>query len=514
MRIRTTQDNYRSSGIFLLVLFLVTGCAASSSMKAGEEAINQGDYFRAAQSYIKVLGGSFKKGDALAKLSEIAEPAYQQKLDLAEELESQGRYEGAISEYKKLNALLASLRQHELLNFSTINVGDAMARASESAAEQYYTQAEGHFANQSYGNAIDSYEKVLTFTGRYKDTKKKLAASHYRLGQQAERSGRLRGAINSYLKADEIVSGYQSSRNRAGKIHYHMANHFLEHGHCRQAYEDFNTAQNLGAGYADIARKIGEAKECGTLKIAFHEFENNTGRNFPGMNLGDFLFENIKSKTRAKSSEFIRLMSREQLDIVLREQRISAGRLNSRGSMPSTIEGVDYLIFGKVNTLEKKHEGQEKEVNRSTYKYQVERSYTDESGKKKTKKEWIEKPMSYTVVTDARDVILSGTIEAVDVKTSEVAIHYIIDQQANDNVRYAESYRAAHDLNGKNIKIDSAIRSLANGKKELKDEMSLAREIVDRISDEMTNRILNVLDIAGNAPDPSEIPLELPKLGD
>ena len=499
-------------GLLVSLIVVLSGCAASQSLKLADEAESQGDYYRAAQSYLTVLKGSFKKADALSKLSMIAEPAYLQKLEMAENLTAQDRFEPAINEYRQIGAFLAQLRQHNLVNFSTIDVDGAITDASRSAAESYYVEAENHFANQNYDRAITSYEKVRTLANSYKDTRQKLASSHYRLGVGAEKTGRLRAAIDEYLEADNVVSGYQGSRRRAGDIHYYIADHFLAEGHCRQAHNDFSRANEYGSAGPDISDKLAEARECGTVKIAFMEFENNTGRTFPGMDLGDFIFESIKTKTQARASDFIRLMDREQLGMLLREQRIDAGILTTGGALQNTIEGVDFLIFGKINQLEKNHAGQRRSNRQTSYEYSVERTYKDSEGKQKKRTEWVEQPMTYTVISDARDVVMSGAIRAVNARTSEVAINYIIDRQSGDQVEYAHSYQARHDLKASNIKLNSSFTELARARKELKEENTLAREMIDIISEDMANSILNTLDVAGRASDPTVIPLELPNI--
>ena len=510
MEKRVKARRRRAKSHILVVAFLLSGCAASQSLKLADDAITQGDYYRAAQSYLTVLEGAFKKSEALSKLAQVAEPAYMQKLEMAENLVRRNQHEAAIREYRELSNFLGALRQHNVLNFQTINVGAAIATASQAAAEQYYAEAELHYANQRFSQAIDGYQRAISLAGSYRDSGEKMASSYYQLGVLAEKAARYRHAIDQYLKADDARAGYRDSRRRAGMIQYHLADHFLNEGHCRQAYDDFGLAREYGAPYADLAAKIAEAKECGTIKIAFMEFENNTGRGFPGMDLGDFIFESIKTKTQEKASDFIRLMDREQLDVLLREQRIDEGQLVTGGSLRNTIEGVDFLVFGKINQLEKTHKGSQRSVRQATYQYGIERAYTDSKGKEKTRTEWIEQPMSYTIISDARKIQMSGAIRVVDVRSSEVVINYIIDRVAADDIEYAQGYKARHDLNGENIKLDDSIKRLAQARQELKEENSLAREMIDLISDEMANRLLNTLDVAGNAPDPTVIPLELP----
>lgn len=91
----------------------------------------------------------------------------------------------------------------------------------------------------------------------------------------------------------------------------------MEEGSCRQAYEEFQHASSFGAAGANAKQK--DALECGTIKIAFVEFDNKTGRTIAGMDMGDVIFEKIRTKTQAKASTFIRMMDRQQLNLLLRE---------------------------------------------------------------------------------------------------------------------------------------------------------------------------------------------------
>ena len=476
-----------------------------------DEAVSQGDYYRAAKTYLTLLSSN-KKTDAFRGLSDIAEAAYEQKLAVATRLRDQGQLEASIPEYRELGGYLASLRQHNLLTFTAINTDQEIRAVSTAAADQYYDTAEQSFSNKQYRMAASSYKKVLELDPTYKDARNKLADSFYRIGAQLEEAGNFRQAIRFYEESGNTIPGFEDARERTGQIYYHLGDYFLDQGYCRQAYDEFANALAAGAQIADIGSKQSEAKECGTIKIALVELENITGRNLAGMNLGDIIFEKIRSKTMAKSSQFIQMMDRQQLSMLLREQDISEGMLREGSSLPSTVQGVDYLVFGKINQLLIDHNAPKKTPQRGKYELKVETPYTDEEGNRKTRTEWREYPLQYNLIEESMVINMGGAITAVNAVTGEIAVSHQIDQQAADQVAYVKEYVARHDLGQDGIRLSKQLVDYARAREELQDTNTLANGMIEAVSTQMAESILHTLDQAPTIADPTSIPLELPEV--
>ena len=130
-------------GVLLFMLSFLCGCSATSrGMKHADEAITRGDYYTAAIEYLNVLQIDRKHSEALTNLANIAKPAYEQKLKMAEGYQAQGNFEASLVEYKDLEIYISRLKAFNLLNFVTIDTGQAIRKVSMAAAEKHYLQAE------------------------------------------------------------------------------------------------------------------------------------------------------------------------------------------------------------------------------------------------------------------------------------------------------------------------------------------------------------------------------------
>lgn len=134
------------------------------------------------------------------------------------------------------------------------------------------------------------------------------------------------------------------------------------------------------------------------------------------MALGDVIMESIKSKMQAKASQFIKALDREELYALAQEQRISEGQINDEMGAPIKIEGVDFLLFGKLNQVRDVRSGPTVDRLSAIYQYSYEVPYTDSKGKQRTKTQWSEALMTFDFIKDSFTLYLGGTVKAIAVK--------------------------------------------------------------------------------------------------
>lgn len=489
-------------------LFLIGCGAAHTAIKTGDSSLERGDQYGAASQYLDALRLDPKNTKALTKLSAIAKGAYEQKLSIAKGHRDQGNLPRSLTEYKELALFLNRLDSYKVLTFVPINVEQTIQEVSAGAAEERYQAAESAFNHATYEDAIRQYREAMKFVASYKDSGNKIAEAHYRIATGLEQSGRYRSAAESYTESSKQVTGYRDAAQRAAAIYYQLGSHFLASRHCRNAFDDFSQAVRLGSSNPDIDKKLAAAKECGTTRLAFVNFENATGTNLGGMALGDVIFELMKTKVQSGASQFMRLLDREGLLALGREQRISAGRFGSEATVPTTLEGVDYLVFGKLNQVRDAHAGQSRSQNSIKYTYWYYIPYVDDKGKEQKKMEYADGIANYTVLSDRRTVTIGGTIRLVEVKSGAVLVNHQISEERSDQTSYAVDMRADVDLNSNRVTQDGnvqAVLALASARRELRDAGDIAKEMVDSISGTMAVKILQNLDVTSKVPDPSHL---------
>ncbi len=78
-------------------------------------------------------------------------------------------------------------------------------------------------------------------------------------------------------------------------------------------------------------------------------FDNLSGRDISGMVIGDFIFDDIKSKLQDKVSQFICMIDRDDLAAIIGEQKLGMAGITDDYSTFKQLNCVHYLIFGKLS---------------------------------------------------------------------------------------------------------------------------------------------------------------------
>jgi len=230
------------------------------------------------------------------------------------------------------------------------------------------------------------------------------------------------------------------------------------------------------------------------------------------MALGDFISDAIRAEVRANASKFVKFLDRDELGAILAEQKLAASGLVEGAPIIGRLKGVQYLIFGKITQVYVSHEGLRKMSKRAKCTYYYTISYTDEKGKRKNRTVWKEGVASYDVYTDSRTISLSGSIKVIEVGSGEVKIYRQINSRVTDKIKYAENLRLLSSLEqllGYSIEIlePDEFRKLKKARRELKDEDTMTRELIDEIVSTVAAEILNTVDLTPDVSDPKTLPI-------
>ncbi|RPI71028.1 MAG: hypothetical protein EHM45_24100 [Desulfobacteraceae bacterium] len=474
-------------------------------MKHADEAIARGDHYAAAIEYLNVLQINRKHSEALTNLANIAKPAYEQKLRMAEAYQAQRNFEASLVEYKDLQTYLSRLKMFNLLHFIPIDVGQVIHKVSLAAAEKHYLQAEVFFSQRDFTRAISEYRIALDFAGVYKDSTEKIAESYYRMAGDFEKNRNYRSAAKTYENAHAVIRDYKNSLTKATGLYYALGSYFLSIGQYRKAYEDLGQAQALNPQYRDVSQKWATAGDKAIIKIALVSFDNPTGRDVAGMVLGDYIFSAIKSDVQAKASAFVQLLEREDFLTLARTQKINENLLNDEGRIPIKLTGVHYLVFGRFTQVRNTRAGLTETQVKDSYQYSYDVAYVDSKGQQAKRKEWVSAPMYYSIFKDKSAVALAGTVKVVEVKSGRTVIEFPFSEKTGDEIVYADKFQAKHDLNADNIRVSDEIRRLSGARRELRDEELFAGELIKIIAAPVAQRILTDLDTAPVTMDPTQL---------
>jgi tetratricopeptide (TPR) repeat protein len=377
------------------------------------------------------------------------------------------------------------------------------------ASEKYYREGESLFAAGAYLKAIDVYNNALKHNRPYKDCLEKTAESFFRLGDQSEKGKKFREAARYYIDASTTVSRYKDAVDRSSALYCGLGDYFLSRNLCRNAYNDYSEAAKVDPNTPGITDKIKNAEDCAVARIAFIKFDNPTGRDISGMSLGEFIFEDAVSKLHNQASKFVHIVERNELDEVLSELRLGTSGITDDFSKFQKVKGVHYLVFGKLTQVKSTQPNERVENVQTTATESYRCIERDRKGK--AYETTCSRPtrVYFQRHTQSLSLALSGSVRVVKVSTGEQVISHNISTKREDKIVYADGF--TRDIVNE-VTVDRSVEELARARRELKDEDSLAKDMIGEVSDEMVRRILDKIDRDATVSDPVDLKLPVRKV--
>ena len=506
--------SYRLVTLILIPLVFLTGCTSAFEkiVERGDTVRQRGDLERAAEVYLEAFERETPEADERAeanqRLKEVAEPAYNAKLERAENKEDTDPDE-SIEEYEELGSFISKLERQIEISFGTVNTDERILAVQNREASQYYKQAEQLFADERYDDAIGYYESALEYVDSYEDAQSKIEESKDRLAERfyvrAEEQfedGSYARAIENYEAAQDYRRSYRDSRQkvreskyrmanrmarngnylqaaaqyveinryrdsavRGAEIYYRVGNYHMSRDECLTAYVAFMRGVGLDSSFENLAQRGREAKDCATNRVAIADFENRTGQNPAGMALQDYLYDDVYSGVSEESSSFVKVLTRQELLTLLNEARISMQGIEGAGSLPDSFEGADYVVSGRLTQV-MVNEDFDSQPQTETYAVRNGNQYSYEkktrenfNGETETYVEETVTPnyergrLTYVANRESRSVIVAGTIRVLEVATRSQVASWSFDEEVQDEVEYVTDFRMQHDLSADSVEI-------------------------------------------------------------
>lgn len=509
---------YSTSLIFCFLLIILYGCSAAyKAVKRGDQFLEEGNYYEAAQEYLTALRLKSDDPDTKIKLCQISRNAYEQKLSTASHFEQASQFETSLIHYTDLANLIEAANQHQCINFALIDVEEKIKEVRLLAAEQFYQEAEELFIQRSYANAIEKYQRALKHTRPYKDSLEKMAESYYRIASKLETQHQFRTAAQTYLKTQDTVVGYKDAAQQAVSLYYSLGRYFLKQGWCRKAYHDFNEAIKINQDFMDLSQRLNEASQCATSTIAFMKLNNLTRRNhIAGISLELVITDEIRILLQKKASKFIKTLAPKNLNKILNQHHLTPSEVMAQNNLKK-LKGINYLVFGELAHVHLVRPNLRAQLKRTVGEQEYQCTKVDKVVKKQVKlsgdakvnqEEKIYKestctrsePVMYTEYTDRISLSFSGSIKVFDTSTKEVIISHPINFNSSDSISYADIMT---DIS--KIKVSSYLTDLVEQRRKLKGEEELVEEMISTIANEVTGKILNDIDRVEETADPVDM---------
>lgn len=311
--------------------------------------------------------------DAQQRLNEAYQSALDANLARAEQLkESTATFEGdqTVTDFAELIRIYTVMTDIQELLASIPNAAFKPSKRKD----QGFT-----YEPVDYSNELASTKE------KFEESKKEAAAMHYAKGRELE---------NSETKSE-----------------------------LRQSAKHFRWANDYSPDYRDATDRYEDVKVIATTRMGVNKFDMSASSEYGdvGARLTEQLLNNLSS--RARQLEFFEVMDREQLDEVIREQKLSLSGLMDESTTAEIgeLKGVDVILIG--NITESIVDRQESGPDEQSYTKEVvlrKEKYTDEDGKEKTRDIKGDVTATAKIYSKSAEATVGCTYKVIDVQTGEV----------------------------------------------------------------------------------------------
>lgn len=215
----------------------------------------------------------------------------------------------------------------------------------------------------------------------------------------------------------------------------------------KKAAKEFKVAEEFVPGYKDASSRYEESRRAGVKRMAILAFEDKSRKahlyGTVAETISDQIIHSVISDPSA--TEFLELVSRDQLERVMQEQQLVATGLIDEQTAANLgkVLGVNEMVIGKITQILYVPERiKSKTVNqRNTIRIkQGTETYTDSSGKIKTRDRYVDRNVSARVThyTSESSGSIIGSYQIIDVQTAAIRKTGRFDEKSEFKVEWAE----------------------------------------------------------------------------
>jgi hypothetical protein len=213
---------------------------------------------------------------------------------------------------------------------------------------------------------------------------------------------------------------------------YLQATRHFDAGRYRLAYYEFDEIYRNDPNYKDVAILRSECLDLGKFPVAIGEFDNTSSRKGLEKRLKAFVITELS----AINDPFLRIVERDNLEMVLEEQRMNLSGIvdESTAVEVGNILGAKAIITGTLISFKEK-EGRLRVTEKKGYEAYRIKLYNKEEDRHYYQTRY--KPVTYKEYYNANEVSLSFQYKAISLETGEVLFSNIAEKNMSDDVYYA-----------------------------------------------------------------------------
>lgn len=271
---------------------------------------------------------------------------------------------------------------------------------------------------------------IVDYSQKLAEAKNNAAEAHYQEGVLLSKNGTSarERAAREFTTANRYVPGFKNALALAAEGYYQEGLRLARQDGVniqKQAAKEFKTAMTFVADYKDSATQYEKARKAGIKRVAIIPFEDKSGKAGRYGAVAETVVDQITSQIMNDQSamEFLEIISRDQLENVMREQKLGRTGVVDEATAISLgkVLGVHEIITGKItgisNTPERtttRNVGQKNSV------VVGEQAYTDHKGRQQTRNVYGDVTATVTMYKRTAATSVNGSYNIVDVKTAKV----------------------------------------------------------------------------------------------
>lgn len=224
-----------------------------------------------------------------------------------------------------------------------------------------------------------------------------------------------------------------AASEKAAEVHYQEGILIAASGNDvdtqKMAAKEFKKAGEYVLGYKDSSIRYEESRRAGVKKMAILPFEDKSGKahlyGALSETITDLIIDSVINDPSAR--EFLDLVSRDQLERVMEEQHLGLTGLVDAQTAASLgqVLGVHEIVVGKITDI--LHVGARTRTKQIPQSGTIRvasgtETYTDSSGKVRTRTKYVDKKVSATVTHHMREssASITGSYQILDAQTAVI----------------------------------------------------------------------------------------------
>jgi len=226
----------------------------------------------------------------------------------------------------------------------------------------------------------------------------------------------------------KYVAGYKDSAEQAAEGYYQEGLRLSQVDDIetqKQAAKAFKTVQTFVRGYKDASNLYDVSRKAGIKRMAVIPFDDKSGKGRQYGSVADAIVDGLVSDVMndGAATEFLEIVSRDQLSQVVSEQKLALSGLVEVGTAVEVggILGVHEMLTGQITQITVTPENTVTRTVREAGQVVVgSERYQDKDGKIKERPVWGDAAATVTFYKRTASASISGSYKIIDVKTAKL----------------------------------------------------------------------------------------------